>query len=448
MDSDNNNNKRKASAIPADTPVGKRKKNKHNVPIGTNPKEKTKTILSKLAFYHFFQKSVTFDQISRECGYHQRTTSWLAVWKDIKSAGLVTKEDGGYRLTEEGFKASGARRHCPKTNEEHHSMIKSYLSLKGQQIFDILLKSDCPQYHKDIASALNVHHRSHAFSYGLKRLRELEIVRSVNVRDGGNKMKQCLKLSNRAYLSNPPLPPETHQGPLNPKTRGTVKPATYVSELQHPAASIPPPPPPHCNFGLTDMPSDTPTASYAQNPSINDASTRQGNIRNAAKKMDRGKDSGTLEHPKAKKTRVKSEKVQEVKGRIIAKMAENHKFGMAEISLDALAASVGYTNPRSDAISEALKLLKKDGLMIITNKSCKFTDKAVKERVAQFVPFEDPGTQGQVQLKSVFPPPPPPPPPATSEVVPLSTDEPYCPYRKVVDFDGEEKDVVEEIVAV
>lgn len=113
----------------------------------------------------------------------------------------------------------------------------------------------------------------------------------------------------------------------------------------------------------------------------------------------RGRGLGT------KKPRVKPEKVQEVKGKIIAKMSENHNLGITEIPTDTLASSVGYTNPRSDAFLEAFRLLLKEGLMVKTNnKFCELTDKAVDEHVPEVAPdypFGKPGTQKQGQQKPV-----------------------------------------------
>jgi hypothetical protein len=94
--------------------------------------------------------------------------------------------------------------------------------------------------------------------------------------------------------------------------------------------------------------------------------------------------------PKAKKLRVKPEKVQEVYQKILEELASKRAVGIEKIDLHAMALAVGYKNPRSDAVFEAMKLLKKDGLMNKNKVECWLTDKGVEEKVTEEEVPEDP----------------------------------------------------------
>lgn len=97
-----------------------------------------------------------------------------------------------------------------------------------------------------------------------------------------------------------------------------------------------------------------------------------------------GSDSPTKVTKKVRSVRVKPERVQEVYGKIIEEMTKNASMGLSEMPMEVLAAAVGYKHPRSDAILEAMKLLKKDGLLNKTKDTCQITDKFQQE----FVPKE------------------------------------------------------------
>jgi len=96
------------------------------------------------------------------------------------------------------------------------------------------------------------------------------------------------------------------------------------------------------------------------------------------------------QEPKAKKIRVKPEKAQEVREKLLEEMIKNYTFGMKEVPMDMLAAAVGYKNPRSDAITAAMKLLMSDGVAEKTKNICKLTDKSVKQYVPEEAPAASP----------------------------------------------------------
>ena len=104
----------------------------------------------------------------------------------------------------------------------------------------------------------------------------------------------------------------------------------------------------------------------------------------------RGKNEASTDEPNGKKMRVKPEKVIEVSEKLINEMIKNYSFGMTEVPLDTLAAACGYKHPRSDAISEAIKLLSKSGILEKTKNVCKFTDEGVEQKVPKVVPAANP----------------------------------------------------------
>lgn len=101
-------------------------------------------------------------------------------------------------------------------------------------------------------------------------------------------------------------------------------------------------------------------------------------------------EDASVGQPKPKKLRVKPERVKEVSEKLTKELAKNYELGMTKVSLDVLALGVGYKNHRSDAILEALKLLKKDGLVRTTKITCELTDRGVNDHVQEEKPTASP----------------------------------------------------------
>jgi hypothetical protein len=83
------------------------------------------------------------------------------------------------------------------------------------------------------------------------------------------------------------------------------------------------------------------------------------------------------------KPRVKPEKAQEVYQKILDELVKNYGFGLKEVPMDTLAAAVGYTHPRSDAMLAAMKMLKKDGIVIKKTNACRLSDQGIEEYVQE-----------------------------------------------------------------
>jgi len=109
------------------------------------------------------------------------------------------------------------------------------------------------------------------------------------------------------------------------------------------------------------------------------------------RKMDKrdNHDDPSANTPKAKKPRVKPEKVKEVIQKIITELVKNYGFGLKEVPMETLAAAVGYKHPRSDAILAAMKELKADGVVIKKAEVCQLTEQGIEEHVEEVEPAEN-----------------------------------------------------------
>ena len=85
-----------------------------------------------------------------------------------------------------------------------------------------------------------------------------------------------------------------------------------------------------------------------------------------------------------KKLRVKPERVLEVKGMLVGELVKNYERGVHEMDMTLLASQVGFKNPRSDALADAVKLLRSEGTVEKPNKdTCKLTEKGIKDNVKE-----------------------------------------------------------------
>ena len=107
--------------------------------------------------------------------------------------------------------------------------------------------------------------------------------------------------------------------------------------------------------------------------------------KNKKRKEEKEDDDGLK---KAKKPRVKPERVKEVTQKIIEELAKNYGFGLNEVPMDTLAAAVGYKHPRSDAILAAMKELKATGVATKNTKTntCQLTEQGIKEYTKEIEP--------------------------------------------------------------
>lgn len=177
---DSKANKKEEKKAVAATAGSSTKKSKPQQKKSEDEKPFEQLIMEKMAFYHNFGRSVTFDKLSSDCEKHPRSKAWLATWMDLRKKNLITVESGKARLTDAGVEAAGCVNVFDKsklgdkqgTNEDWHAYIKSSLLKKGPEIFDLLL-NDGPISRKDLAASLGTCDRSHGFSYGLKQLKEL-----------------------------------------------------------------------------------------------------------------------------------------------------------------------------------------------------------------------------------------------------------------------------------
>lgn len=164
--------------------------------------EKENRILTVLLKEYKFgnTKGIQHIDLAKKC-QSNKTSQWfvdtIKILRDEKK--FIEKETGGYILTETGAKAMGYEKQDLSnlaTDEELHEHIKNQLSpkLKSVEIFDKLFEEG-PMTRQELAKAINIHDRSHSFSYGLKEIKGLGYVGVAN----GKK----LALTKRAYV-NPP----------------------------------------------------------------------------------------------------------------------------------------------------------------------------------------------------------------------------------------------------
>jgi len=144
--------------------------------------DQERLILDTLAKFHQCGKqTVTWKQISKDCGYSYKTNSWCAAWKSVQEKGYVQLERGqGGRLTEEGMEVIGYVKLEFKadpswSNEAYHEKIKSKLKVKGPEVFDLFLQH-APATGKEIAAMMGTKEGSHRFFYALQEIRNYGLI--------------------------------------------------------------------------------------------------------------------------------------------------------------------------------------------------------------------------------------------------------------------------------
>lgn len=117
----------------------------------------------------------------------------------------------------------------------------------------------------------------------------------------------------------------------------------------------------------------------------------KGGKKNKAKKKKASSTKNDKEGPVTKKPRVKPEKVQEVRDKMLNIMVNNYNMGIKTMPLPTLASECGYTNHRSDAIIAAVKqLTKSEDLMTKTKDDCSLTQAAIDEHASEEPQAQDP----------------------------------------------------------
>ena len=82
-------------------------------------------------------------------------------------------------------------------------------------------------------------------------------------------------------------------------------------------------------------------------------------------------------------TRLKPAKVLETSEKVVEELVKNYHIGLTEMPLETLATRVGYKNPRSDPVADAIKLLKHRGMVEKTKEKVKFTQKGIDAHIEE-----------------------------------------------------------------
>ena len=138
--------------------------------------EKEARILNVLLKEYKFGNTngINHNDLAKKC-QSNKTSQWfvdtIKMLRDEKK--FILKQAGGYILAESGAKAMGYEKQdlsLLATDDELHEHIKNQLDpkLKGPEILEKLYEN-CPMTRQELAKSMNIHDRSHSFSYGLKR---------------------------------------------------------------------------------------------------------------------------------------------------------------------------------------------------------------------------------------------------------------------------------------
>ena len=155
------------------------------------------------------KETVSFQQLSKDLSFMERTTSWRDSWKIlmnkkhfIEIAEGTSVFTGECRLTEAGKDHAATPEYLeyikdlnfiPRTNDDHQARIKKRLiNDKGRQIFDLLLNHGSLS-RTELSTILHCNDRQHKFSYALQDLKKKNLVESVG--------EKKIRLSDNAFLS-------------------------------------------------------------------------------------------------------------------------------------------------------------------------------------------------------------------------------------------------------
>jgi hypothetical protein len=176
---------------------------------GENERE-DKLLGGMLSYVMRGKETVSFQQLSKDLNFMERTTSWRNSWKKllndkkfIEIAEGTSVFTGECRLTQAGKDHAATPEYeeymkelnfVPQTNEEHQARIKKGLKTdKAIAIFELLLKH-APLKRTELSKILHCNDRQHKFSYGLKDLKEKGIAESAGKGMG-------YRLSDKAFLT-------------------------------------------------------------------------------------------------------------------------------------------------------------------------------------------------------------------------------------------------------
>ena len=170
-------------------------------------------LLANLMAYHMREVNrVSFKKCATDLGFMVRTKSYCKAWSQLIEKGLIVScEPGGaktsadHRLTEAGKAHASTPEYeefvkdktfVAATNQDHQDRIKKRLvndksRQRGVQIFDLLLEHGALT-RKELCAILNVRSGTHSFSYGLKDLKDKELVAGVG--------SEKLRLTDKAFL--------------------------------------------------------------------------------------------------------------------------------------------------------------------------------------------------------------------------------------------------------
>jgi hypothetical protein len=158
------------------------------------------------------KEGVSFKQLSKDLKFMERTKSWRNSWKVLigdkhyieASAESSAMFSDDYQLTQAGKDHASTPEYqeflqemnfAPQSNEEFQERLKKrLLNDKAREMFDALLKYGCLS-RKELSTIIGVNDRSHAFSYGLRSLKEKDLV----THESNGKGKK-IKLTNEAFL--------------------------------------------------------------------------------------------------------------------------------------------------------------------------------------------------------------------------------------------------------
>ena len=164
------------------------------------------------------KKSISFVGIMDSFVMCNRNSKWRDDWKalygeeliapEIENVGPVSAFQTDFVLTEEGLKAAGFTpkdilpSKTPKTNKEHHDMIRAkLLNNRGIQIFDLLLERG-PMSRLELAAALGISDRGAYFSYALQDGKEQGYFEVDPATEGLKKGKK-VRLSAKCFVAPP-----------------------------------------------------------------------------------------------------------------------------------------------------------------------------------------------------------------------------------------------------